>query len=183
MKESDALKPVETSRIQIQGGAEHHHCAAPVTWATLRGVCDGLEQFMEAIGMEIKGWSCCFTINWMYEGKLCIIRYEGTTLMKFDLVARAIFDNLYHHLIGLPCSALNWEQIQKLEILWFEGTHNDTVVFDSTFMGANVGLESGRSSLWISMLLLSSSIRLSRCLLCCLCFVVMLSPSTCLHNK
>ena len=72
---------------------------------------------MEAIGMEIKGWSCCFTINWMYEGKLCIIRYEGTTLMKFDLVARAIFDNLYHHLIGLPCSALNWEQIQKLEIL------------------------------------------------------------------
>ena len=62
----------------------------------------------------------------------------------FDLVARAIFDNLGNHLIGSPwppCSTLNWERIlQQLGLEVAVGTTQ--LYFDDTFMGANVGLES-----------------------------------------
>ena len=60
---------------------------------------------------------------------------------QFDLVARAIFDNSGRRLIGSTCSALNWERIQKLSGM--DVTVGITHLnFNSTSMGANVGLES-----------------------------------------
>jgi hypothetical protein len=61
---------------------------------------------------------------------------------QFDLVARAIFDHRGKRLIGTPCSALNWERIQKM--LGFDvAVGLAQMYFDGTFMGATVGVETG----------------------------------------
>ena len=59
----------------------------------------------------------------------------------FDLVARALFDNVGNSLIGLLCSALNWGHLQQQ--LGLEVAIGVTqLYFDGTFMGARVGLDS-----------------------------------------
>ena len=60
----------------------------------------------------------------------------------FDLLFRAIFDDLGNRLVGPACSALAWERIQtimgSLVPIGFSQLY-----FDATFMGQNFGIESG----------------------------------------
>lgn len=59
----------------------------------------------------------------------------------FDLVFRAMFDDLANRIIGPPCSALHWEHIQK--ILGPSVPVGCTQLYtDETFMGDNMGIES-----------------------------------------
>ena len=77
---------------------------------------------------------------WRCLGKLCAIHDERTssTLLRLQFLN---FNNPGRHLIGPPCSTLNWEHIQQL--LGMDVTEGMTqLYFDGTFMGANVGLES-----------------------------------------
>ena len=60
---------------------------------------------------------------------------------QFYLVARAIFDQSGHRLIGPPCSALNWERIQQKSGMDV-AVGMAQLYFDGTFMGATVGFES-----------------------------------------
>ena len=55
----------------------------------------------------------------------------------FDLIFRAIFDDLGNRMIGPPCSALHWEHIQKILGLSVPVGTTQLYVDDSeTFQGA-----------------------------------------------
>ena len=75
----------------------------------------------------------------------------------FDLLFRAIFDDLGNRLVWPACSALAWERIQSnlgsLVPIGFLQLY-----FDATFMGQNFGIESG----YVSSLNLRSNAKLDQ---------------------
>ena len=95
----------------------------------------------------------------------------------FDLVVRAIFNNIRNFLTGKPCSALNGMATQQLG--WDIAVRMTQLYFDDTFIGASVGLESAYlGSLNFDAETRFHSMQRSKCLLYFLHGTKMLPPST-----